>query len=75
MLLATRSWEFLTSQRLPCACAECWKRGHTPNERSSLSEQHLADCGKRSDARNSGGSQLHDGRVLEASGEVLLRMD
>ena len=37
-------------------------------------EQHLADCGERSDARDGGGSQLHDLRVLEAGGEVLLRV-
>ena len=53
---------------------EIWKRGHAPNEPSSLSEQHLADCGERSDARDGGGSQLYDFRVLEAGGEVLLRV-
>ena len=53
---------------------ESWKRGHAPNEPSSLSEQHLADCGERSDARDGGGSQLHDFRILKAGGEVLLRV-
>ena len=70
---------FLTSQRLPCACAECWRAGSGPRTdcsqaSSCLGEQHLADGGDRTSARDGRDSHRHDGHVLDG-GEVLLRMD